>query len=30
MHENPINGKTECGVMNKIGTFELLINFGNG
>lgn len=26
----PTNGQTACGVMNKIGSFELLINFGNG
>ena len=29
-HETPTNGQTACGVMNKLGTFELLINFGNG
>jgi len=24
------NGQTACGVMNKLETFELLFNFGNG
>ncbi|WP_010424719.1 hypothetical protein [Anaerophaga thermohalophila] len=24
------NGQTACGVMNRLGTFELFINFGNG
>jgi hypothetical protein len=29
-NEPPTNGKTAYGVMNKIGSFKLLFNFGIG